>query len=134
MISRMQEALDRRQGIALGKASILLLGVAYKRNTSDVRESPALELMSSLIRLGSKVDFYDPLIPVIPSTRSYPELAGLRSVSPSPEAFGAYNAVVVATDHDVFDYVTVVANARLVVDTRNIVETLDLAKNNLVKA
>ena len=81
MVERLAEALDRRLGKGLTGAKILLLGLAYKKNVDDMRESPSLKLIELLEARGATVDYHDPYIPVIPKTREHAELAGRRSVA-----------------------------------------------------
>lgn len=103
------------------KASrILILGVAYKRDVDDIRESPALPLIRSLKRLGGRVSYHDPHIPVFPQLRDYPDLH-MKSVKLSPSLLRRQDVVVVVTDHSCYDFSWIAENAKLVVDTRNAV-------------
>lgn len=119
VVDRLAQAIDKASGKGLTASKILVMGVAYKKNTDDTRESPALRLMEMLESRGAKVAFYDPLVPVIPETREHPALTGRRSETWDPPAFGAYDAALIVTDHDRVDYPTLVAHSKLVVDTRN---------------
>jgi UDP-N-acetyl-D-glucosamine dehydrogenase len=110
---------------------ILLLGLAYKKNVSVIRESPALKIMELLEKRGARVHYSDPHVPVIPISREHPNFAGRCAVNP---AFGSYHAVVICTDHDSVDYATIVGSARLIIDTRNIIAKLGLAADDVVKA
>ena len=83
---------------------------------------------------GSTVDYYDPLVPEVPMTPDHPNLAGKKAVSLDPETIAGYNAVLVTTDHDDVNYPLVVEHAQLVVDTRNIIGTLGLDAENVVKS
>jgi UDP-N-acetyl-D-glucosamine dehydrogenase len=134
VVTRLAEALDRRQGRGLSGAKILLLGIAYKKNVDDMRESPALVLIEMLEKRGAHVDYYDPHIPVIPRTREHAALAGRRSTPLSPEMLAGYEAALIATDHDSVDYESVVRNSRLVIDTRNACTRAGAAGDNVVKA
>lgn len=134
VIARLEQALDRRQKVSLGAAKVLILGLAYKKNVSDVRESPSFELMKLLKERGTDVDYHDPHVPEIPSTREHAEFAGIRSILLSAKAVQAYNAVVLATDHEAVDYQLVSKNAKLIVDTRNVFTKKGLTSTNLVKA
>jgi len=93
---------------------ILILGVAYKRDVSDIRESPALDILKHLIARGANVAYSDPHVP-----RLEYDGVELESLDPTPEALAAQDCVVIVADHSAFDYQAVVENARLVVDTRN---------------
>ncbi len=100
-------------------AKILVLGMAYKKNVEDVRESPSFDLITRLLGKGAEVDYHDPYVAEIPRTREHADLAGRRSVDLTPEMLASYDAVLIATDHDNIDYQSVVDHAPLVVDTRN---------------
>ena len=110
------------------------MGIAYKKNVDDMRESPSLVLTEMLHERGAEVEYHDPYVPEIMRTREHPELAGMRSVSLTPESVGAYDAVLISTDHDDVDYDTLVANARLVVDTRNATKAVSANRDKIVKA
>ena len=77
---RLEEALDSKLCKSLGQSRILLIGVAYKKNVSDTRESPSLRLMELIEKRGAACDFHDPHVPVIPNTREHPEFAGRKTV------------------------------------------------------
>ncbi|WP_430911611.1 nucleotide sugar dehydrogenase [Methylobacterium sp. sgz302541] len=134
VVERLGEALDRRLGLPLSGAEILMIGVAYKRNVDDMRESPALKLTELLEARGARVRFHDPFVPEIPPTREYPHLAGRRSVSLDAAALARAAAVLIVTDHDGIDYAGIVAGARLVVDTRNACARHGLAAETVVKS
>jgi UDP-N-acetyl-D-glucosamine dehydrogenase len=134
VVDRVAEALDRRQGRGLSKARILIIGVAYKKNIEDMRESPSLRLIELLEERGAKVDYHDPHVPVITPTREHAPLTGRTSVALSVEAIRAYDAVLIATDHDAIDYKALVGAARLVVDTRNACARAGATSDNVVKA
>jgi UDP-N-acetyl-D-glucosamine dehydrogenase len=127
-------ALDRQCGRGLKGTRILLLGVAYKKNVADIRESPSLVLFDLLEARGAQVSFHDPFVPVIPTTREHSALAGRKSVRFDAEELGAYAAVLVATDHDCIDYAALAAHAALIVDTRNALESRGLSGRHIVKA
>lgn len=134
VIERLSEALNERFGKALKGARILLLGVAYKKNVEDCRESPAFKLIENLERRGAIVDFHDPFVAVIPRLREHPTLIGRRSVAWDPAAFAAYDAALVCTDHDAVDYGALVASSRLVVDSRNATKGVTKDRDRIVKA
>ena len=125
--------LMKNGGVNLNEANILLLGLSYKRDVDDMRESPSLVIMSALKEAGASVDYHDPHIGEIKVTRAHPHLAGQESVALSPDALGKYDAVVILTDHSGVDYEMLGAHARLIVDTRNAMNGLAL-KGRLVKA
>jgi UDP-N-acetyl-D-glucosamine dehydrogenase len=108
-------------GLAISRAKVLVLGIAYKRDIDDLRESPALEIIQQLQAKGAKVSYHDPFCPVIhddghTGIRDLP----MRSVPFSAEAVAAADVVLILTDHGNVDYQTVVDRARAVVDTRGI--------------
>jgi UDP-N-acetyl-D-glucosamine dehydrogenase len=119
VVERTALALDRRTGRGLNGARILLLGVAYKKNIDDVRESPAFALWELLAARGAAVSFHDPHVAAIPRTREHAALAGATSVPLEPAILAAQDAVIVVTDHDSLDWTQVAAHAPLVVDTRD---------------
>jgi UDP-N-acetyl-D-glucosamine dehydrogenase len=134
VVDRMAEALDRRQGRGLSKAKILVMGIAYKKNIDDMRESPSLRLIELLEDRGAQADYHDPHVPVIPPTREHANLTGRASVALEAETINGYHAVLIATDHDAVDYKALVAAARLVVDTRNACAKTGATGDNIVKA
>ena len=134
VVARLAEALDRSGGGGLKGAKVLILGMAYKKNVDDLRESPSLVLTELLQRRGAAVDYHDPHIPVVPKTRAHAALAGMRSQALTPEALARYSAVLIATDHDGVDYKTVVRHSRLVIDTRNVCARSGASADNVVKA
>jgi UDP-N-acetyl-D-glucosamine dehydrogenase len=107
-----------REGRALRGARVLVLGMAYKPNVDDVRESPAVTLIERLAALGADVRYSDPHVPVPPRMREH-DLSAYRSEPITAESIAACDAVVVATDHDAFDWDLIAKHARVVVDTRN---------------
>lgn len=119
VVGKLQLALND-DGKAVRGARVLVLGVAYKRDVDDTRESPALEILPRLLTLGAEVEFHDPHVPLMPVTRHAPELAGRRSVELTAERLAAADAVLVVTDHRAVDYDLVARHARLVIDTRGV--------------
>ncbi len=122
-------------GAGLEGAAILVLGVAYKRDISDTRESPGLRLMSLFRDNGAgQVSYHDPFVPELPLTRDYPEQAGTPSVPLTAETLAGYDAVVIAADHTGVDYELVAGRARLVIDTRNALSGVAEPKARIVQA
>lgn len=134
VVEKLAEALDRRFSRGLNGAKILVIGAAYKKNVDDMRESPALRLIELIEQRGAIADYHDPFVPVIPPTREHAALAGRRSISLRDGVIGTYQAVLIATDHDDVDYKALVAEARLVVDTRNACERHGALAEHVVKA
>jgi UDP-N-acetyl-D-glucosamine dehydrogenase len=119
VVAMVMDALNSRAGKALNGSRILMIGVAYKKNVDDTRESPALTLIELLEARGAKVEFHDPLIAEIPRTREHAELTGRRSWAWDERALGDFDCALVVTDHDDIDYQALARRCRLVVDTRN---------------
>lgn len=116
--ARLAQAL-RARNIALKGARVLIVGLAYKPDMDDIRESPALALLAQLQAKGAKPDYHDPYVRVIPKTRAHAKLHGMRSVPVSAERVRAYDALVICTAHTKLDYALFAKHARLIVDTRN---------------
>ena len=128
------DALDARAGKGLNGARILLVGLAYKKNVDDTRESPALTIIELLEEKGATVDYYDPHVAEIPMTREHTPLAGRRSVAWNPQVLESCDAAFICTDHDEVDYAELVAHSRLVVDTRNATRHVTEHRERIVKA
>jgi len=116
VVQRLIIALNE-EGKSVKGSRILLLGVAYKKDVDDMRESPSLRLIEILGEHGAKVSYHDPFIPILPPTRRYQY--HLRSVPLAASRLRAQDAVIIATDHSCVDYALIGRAARLVVDTRN---------------
>ena len=99
-------------------SKICLLGVAYKKDVDDPRESPSFELMELLLGLGADLTYSDPHVPTLPEMRHY-DLPDMSSQELTPDYLKSLDAVLISTDHTAFDYETIVTHAPLVVDTRN---------------
>lgn len=134
VVDALAEALNQSSGKGLKDSRILLIGVAYKKNVDDTRESPSLVLIEAIEGRGARCDFHDPHIAAIPPTREHASLAGRTSTPLTAEAIATYDAVLISTDHDAVDYALLQANARLVVDTRNVFARLGLPMDRVVKA
>ena len=116
VVLRVADALNAR-GKNLKGARILILGVAYKKNVDDTRESPALEIIQLLLARGAQVAYHDPHVPRLHKMRRY-DLA-LASRDLEEETLAQSDAVVIITDHDLVDYALVARHSRLLVDTRS---------------
>ena len=134
VVTRLADELNKRLGKGLSGTKILVMGLAYKKNVDDTRESPSIKLIELLEGCGATCDIHDPFVPVVPQIREHPELAGRQSVAIDDETIQEYDAVLIATDHDSVDYKKLVKNARLVVDTRNICARAGAQGDNVVKA
>jgi UDP-N-acetyl-D-glucosamine dehydrogenase len=129
VVSRVIDALNTR-GKGVKGSHILLLGISYKKDIDDVRESPSLKLITLLREKGAKVDYHDPYIPRIKKTREYD--LKMASAPLTPKDLGRYDCVLIATDHSALDYGSIVKHSRLVVDTRN--ATGKIRSKKIVKA
>ncbi|EKD45976.1 MAG: hypothetical protein ACD_69C00063G0004 [uncultured bacterium] len=119
VIERLRDELDKRFTKSINGRSILLIGMAYKKNIDDIRESPALVIFEQLLTKKAKVDYHDPYVPVIPNTREHSILVNVKSIKLNAEILKKYDAVIICTNHDCIDYELVVKHSKLVVDTRN---------------
>ena len=115
VVGKVTDALNEH-GKAVKGSSILVLGLAYKKNIDDTRESPAVEIMDLLQDKGAVIAYSDPHVPIFPRKRDYH--FDLQSIALTPQHIASYDCVVLATDHDGFDYSQLVQHARLIVDTR----------------
>ena len=134
VVSRLREVLDRQLGIGLSRARVLIVGVAYKKNVSDMRESPAMRLMALLRDAGATVAFHDPHVPEIPSMREYQQFLGKQSLPMAEIRTGDFDAVLIATDHDAMDYAALSGLGLPIIDTRNAMARRGLSTANVTKA
>jgi UDP-N-acetyl-D-glucosamine dehydrogenase len=111
------EALNTQRKAVNGSA-ILILGIAYKKDIDDIRESPALDVMHVLRERGAQLSYSDPYAPVLRG-RDWPGNVEMASVSLTREQLASFDCVVIVTDHRAFDYQMILGAARLIVDTRN---------------
>ena len=133
VVGKLVDALNDR-GKSLKGTKVLLLGIAYKKDVDDMRESPSLRLLELLLHKGATVDFYDPYIPVIPPTREFSHLAGMRSIEWNLKALSSYDVALVATAHSCVDYGELVKRVPLVVDARNATADVKDGRDRIVKA
>jgi UDP-N-acetyl-D-glucosamine dehydrogenase len=130
VVDKLQLALNER-GLALKGAKVLVLGLAYKKDIDDPRESPSFELIELLINRGADVSYHDPHIPVAPKMRSWPQLPAMQSIGLNQDTLESADAVLISTDHSAVDYELVAKHARLVVDTRGVYRA---SRNHVIKA
>jgi UDP-N-acetyl-D-glucosamine dehydrogenase len=114
VIASVVAALNQRKK-ALNGARVLVLGVAYKRDIDDLRESPSLTIIELLQKEGAQVSYHDPYFPMIGKGRKY----DLQMKRASLDNLGQYDCVLIVTDHSEYDYRRIVQESQLVVDTRN---------------
>ena len=117
VVNKLSDALNQR-GLAIKGSKILVLGIAYKRNVDDMRESPSVQLMELLRSKGAEIAYSDPHVPRFPSMREHQ--FDLASVDLSAESVAGFHAVLLATDHAAFDYPMILDNAQLIIDTRGV--------------
>ena len=132
VVQRVGDALNDRSKSIRG-SKIAILGMAYKKDVDDPRESPSFELAELLLKKGAIVTYNDPHIPMLPKMRHYPDLH-LASESLTPEYLAAQDCVLIATDHTAYDYDMIVKNAQLVVDTRNATKRVTSGREKILKA
>jgi len=133
VIKRLKTALAGQKK-SLRTARVLVLGLAYKANVDDDRESPSYRLLDLLEAGGAKVAYYDPHVPVIRPTREHPHWAGTKSVKWNRRTIAAFDAVLIATAHDAVDYVQLADWASLIVDTRNVMARIPTPDQKVWKA
>jgi UDP-N-acetyl-D-glucosamine dehydrogenase len=119
VIEKLQLGLNER-GKALRGSKVLVLGLAYKKDIDDARESPAFEILELLLRRGAEVSYHDPHVAKAPRTRARPDLPAMESLPLTPALLSSRDAVLIVTDHTAVDYASVARYAPLVVDTRGI--------------
>ena len=118
VIRRLSEALNLRRK-PLNGSKILLVGLAYKANVDDDRESPSYILMDILKSAGAEVAYFDPYVPIIRLTREHPHWAGMKSINWSQAEVSNFDAAVISTAHRNVDYSQLLQWSQLIVDTRN---------------
>jgi UDP-N-acetyl-D-glucosamine dehydrogenase len=129
VVDRTMEALNQ-QGKALKGASVLILGLAYKKNIDDLRESPSIRLIELFREKGAQVSYHDPYCPKMKEMRHQPKYM-LEMESVSLDAVKDADVVVIATDHDSIDYQQLVRDAKLVVDTRNATKAVTFGRDKI---
>ena len=133
VIDRLREVLDRATGRGLNGAKVLLVGVAYKKNVSDMRESPAMRLMQLLEEAGARVEFLDPHVPKLPPMREYGQFEARTAIRPEALESAGFDAVLIATDHDAVDYAALLKLGCPIIDTRNAIARRGLAMDRVTK-
>lgn len=131
VINRVAESLNQKKK-ALNGSKILVLGLAYKKDVDDIRESPSIELIELLRERGAKVDYNDPFVPKTPRQRDHDLRMSSKKLTPA--MLKSYDCVLIATDHTSYDYAWIVRHARLVVDTRNATADVRTGRKKIVKA
>ena len=133
VVNRTAEALNARRKPVNG-SRVLIVGLAYKPNVDDERESPSYVLMNLLQERGAAVAYYDPYVPVVRPTREHPHWAGTKSVTWDRATLASYDAVIIATNHQVVNYQELADWASLIVDTRNAMVAIKTQTGQVWKA
>ncbi len=135
VIERISEAMSTHLKKPLAGSRILLVGLSYKKNVDDMRESPTLHLIDQLRQRGADVQYHDPYIAKVPMTRDHPEYHGMQSVPLTKEGVAGFDCAVIATDHDNVDYDLIVREMDLIIDTRNATARVTgLPKDHVIKS
>jgi UDP-N-acetyl-D-glucosamine dehydrogenase len=133
VISRLAEFLNEDRKPMNG-SRVAILGIAYKKDIDDPRESPSFELLKLLRERGAILTYNDPHIPVLPKMRHYPTLPAMDSQTLTPEYLAGQDCVLIATDHTAYDYDFIVEHSKLVVDTRNATKNVKRGRDKIRKA
>ena len=133
VISRLAEFLNDEQKPIRG-SKIAILGMAYKKDIDDPRESPSFELMKLLLERGGVLTYNDPHVPTLPKMRHYPNMPAMSSQDLTAEYLAAQDCVLIATDHSAYDYDFIVRHSRLVLDTRNATKHVAHGRDRIRKA
>ena len=133
VINKVSDALNQQKK-SINGSSILVLGLAYKPNVDDDRESPSYILLEKLQNKGAKVAYYDPHVPVIPMTREHAHWAGTKSIAWNQSELESFDTVVISTSHDAVDYLQLADWCPSIVDTRNAMTGLEIQPGQVIKA
>jgi UDP-N-acetyl-D-glucosamine dehydrogenase len=134
VVDKTMGGLSEHLGKALKGARTLVVGVAYKKNIDDLRESPALKIIELLEKRGAIVSFHDPFFPEITPTREHPGFTGRKSVALTPALLAETDVALICTDHDSVDYQLLADGCPLIVDTRNAFASRGIVGGRVVKA
>jgi UDP-N-acetyl-D-glucosamine dehydrogenase len=127
VIRKLTDALNAQKK-PLNGSKILLVGLAYKSNVDNERESPGYVLMDMLKHAGAEVDYCDPYIPVVRLTREHPHWAGSKIISWDEQTIRSFDAVLIATSHANVNHEQLAEWSQLIIDTRNAIPNPDLTK------
>jgi UDP-N-acetyl-D-glucosamine dehydrogenase len=130
VVDSVAAALNERQKSLKG-SRIMVLGVAYKKDVDDLRESPSLKIIEQLTLRGAQVDYNDPFFPQIPKLRHY-NFEGMKTMPMDSKSLATYDCVLIATDHTTYDYSMIVESSQLVVDTRNATRRIARHRNKII--
>src|SRR6202140_133323 len=130
VVDAIASALNDRQKSLKG-SRVLVLGVAYKKDVDDLRESPSLKILELLTTRGAKIDYNDPYFPEIQKLRHY-NFEGMKSVQLDPKMLAGYDCALIATDHTSYDYPMIVESSQLVIDSRNATRRIARHRNKII--
>jgi UDP-N-acetyl-D-glucosamine dehydrogenase len=133
VVNRLAEFMNEQRKPING-TKVAILGMAYKKDVDDPRESPSFELLKLLLARGAVLSYNDPHVPALPRMRHYPDLPALRSEELTPAYLGSQDCVLIATDHSAYDYDFIVQHARFVLDTRNATKHVTQGREKIRKA
>jgi UDP-N-acetyl-D-glucosamine dehydrogenase len=133
VITRLAEFLNEQRKPING-SRIALLGMAYKKDVDDPRESPSFELLKLLLQRGAVMSYNDPHVPALPKMRHYPDLPALTSEELTPSYLSGQDCVLIATDHSAYDYDFIVEHSSFVLDTRNATKGVVRGREKIRKA
>ncbi len=133
VINRLSEALNAKKKPVNG-SKVLVLGLAYKPNVDDDRESPSYILLEKLKERGAEVSYYDPYVPIVPLTREHAQWAGTKSVDWNQETIAAYDTVLISTNHKDVDYQQLADWCDCIIDTRNAMSEISTSQGQVWKA
>lgn len=119
MVSRLQQALNEC-GKSVKGSKLMVIGLAYKKDINDDRESPAYKIITSLIAMGAKISYHDPYVPTIKSLRQWPDAPVLKSQPLTGRTIAARDAILIITDHTSVDYKLIARHAKLIIDSRGV--------------
>jgi UDP-N-acetyl-D-glucosamine dehydrogenase len=131
VVGKTVDALNE-EGKSVKESSVLVIGLAYKRDVGDIRESSSLKIIDLLRSKGAKVDYNDPYVPTLPKVRKYS--LDMSSVPLTAENLHGYDCVIIATDHSVYDPGLIASNARLIIDTRHFIKDPAVGQGKVKRA
>jgi UDP-N-acetyl-D-glucosamine dehydrogenase len=133
VISQLSEFLNN-VGKPIKGSKICILGMAYKKDVDDPRESPSFELTKLLLKRGAIISYNDPHVPTLPKMRHYPDLPAMASQPLTPEFLASQDCVLISTDHSAYDHDFIVTHSRMVLDTRNATKNVKVGREKIFKA
>ncbi|MDR1924966.1 MAG: nucleotide sugar dehydrogenase [Planctomycetaceae bacterium] len=133
VVRRVADALNENSKSLKG-SNICILGLAYKKDVDDPRESPSFELIDRLIKKGAIVSYNDPHIPLLPKMRHWANINEMQSTPLTKEFLASQDCILIATDHSKYDYDFIVQNANLIVDTRNATKNVKTGREKIIKS